>query len=287
MRYEEETDLSRRPDFIFIKKSGPSKLNLLYASFVVEMQVGQFDNDHIGKLMKYNEEVLNSNPGRKFITSVLANLDDILLIRSKPGVKDDKHVIYHKISKNINFWEHGINFIKQFLDDPKSAGYDEKNNFSVEISREYFFFIFVTNICSIFLTQLFPFTRFSPGEDSVKYQLNKLVGVGLTGRVYSLITSDGLTECDDLVAKIFTEKYYFEEENEIMNKIGILQNSQNKHFVTEQVIKYIQQSENREKNLLVTEQDIVTFLKRQEFSSMTIEEIKFFLFNFRDRYFFV
>lgn len=136
-RKEKAFKSERRPDFVVIKHSEIGNINLLYASFVVELQVGKkLDDEHKGKLVMYNEEVLNSNPCRKFITSVLTNLQDMVLIKSEMVTEDQDNIqIYHTISKNIAFWTNGVKFIKQMHDKPETAGYQENLNFYIEISK--------------------------------------------------------------------------------------------------------------------------------------------------------
>ena len=142
MRHEEMTELDRKPDFTFTKKSAPKKLNLYYACFVVELMVKNLDYIHMGKLIVYNEEVLNANPSRKYIISVLTNLDDMLLLKSE--IRLDKkrggYEIVHRFSNCINFWTVGYKYIRQLHNSPKTAGYDEKYNFTIMISRGYLFY---------------------------------------------------------------------------------------------------------------------------------------------------
>ena len=45
------------------------------------------------------------------------------------------------------------------------------------------------------------------------------MGKGLTARVYSLIACDQTEDCLDMVVKIFSNRVYFENETEIMDKI--------------------------------------------------------------------
>ena len=143
MRNEKIVESGRRPDFIFIYKSGTHKINLLYASFVVEILIADVsDKNHLGKLVLYNEEVLNSNPRRPFIISVLTNLNDLVLVKSEPGPDKDGNFtgeIIHRISKSMNFWSKGLKYIKQMHDNPETVGYDETYNFSIKISRGYLF----------------------------------------------------------------------------------------------------------------------------------------------------
>lgn len=107
---------------------------------MVELMVGTLDKKHKGKLMLYNEEILNSNPSRQFIISVLSNLNDMILLKTKVVPSTDEQCEFiHEFSKHINFWVHGVKYIKQLHNLPKTAGYDEAYNFSIQISREYLF----------------------------------------------------------------------------------------------------------------------------------------------------
>lgn len=143
MRHEVTLDSQRRPDYIFIKISEPDEINLLYACFMVELMVGKsLDKKHMGKLMLYNEDVLNANPSREFIISVLTNLNDMLLLKSEVCTNDNaEYEIKHTFSKHMNFWKHGVKYIRQLHNLPITAGYDDDKNFSIEISDGYLFSI--------------------------------------------------------------------------------------------------------------------------------------------------
>lgn len=132
----------RKPDYIFIKRSGPHKINLFYASFVVELMVKTLDYDHMGKTVLYNEEVLLSNPCRQFIISVLTNLLDMVLIKSEVFQLNGQSIIMHRISQNINFWTVGYKYIIQMYNSPETTGYDEKNNFQIMLSSGYLYILF-------------------------------------------------------------------------------------------------------------------------------------------------
>lgn len=139
MRHETNIFSQRRPDFVFTKRSGPKKINLLYASFMVELMVGDLDYDHKGKLMLYNEDVLNCNPSRLFIISVLSNLHDVVLLETKIVPNNQAFKYHHTFSKNINFWKSGVYIIEQMLYLPNTVGYDERLNFTIKICRQYLF----------------------------------------------------------------------------------------------------------------------------------------------------
>ena len=61
--------------------------------------------------------------------------------------------------------------------------------------------------------------RVNNEEEIVDYRLHRFIGNGLTARVYSLIACHQTEECLDMVVKIFSNRVYFENETEIMDKI--------------------------------------------------------------------
>lgn len=142
LRHEVTLDSEKKPDYIFIKDTASYKTNLIYASFVVELQVKTINDEHIGKMLRYNEEVLYCNPARQFVISVLTNLEDIILIKSQPGPNKNGQFdddIIHYVSKYINFWKHGVKYIKQMHSLPEMVGYDEQKNFSIKVSFGFYF----------------------------------------------------------------------------------------------------------------------------------------------------
>ena len=94
MRHEEPLESLSRPDFIFIEKTAPVKINPVYASFVVELMLSKtekktIDDKHIGKVIHYNSEILICNPTREFIISAVSNLYDIMFIKTE-AIKQEK-----------------------------------------------------------------------------------------------------------------------------------------------------------------------------------------------------
>lgn len=66
---------------------------------------------------------------------------------------------------------------------------------------------------------------YSENDPPVKYKLHKLLSKGISGSVYSLITCDDMIECKDLVAKTFSHRQeYFDNEQDIMDIIAQRQN---------------------------------------------------------------
>lgn len=125
---------TKRPDFAFFLKNKPHPL---YAPFVVELQVGNFDNEHKAKVIRYNLSILEVHTHRKFIISVLTNLENMLFIKTERC----ENYFSHFISVNTKFWYDGtskicgLHYIQQMLDEPHIVGFDEKLNFCVDIDN--------------------------------------------------------------------------------------------------------------------------------------------------------
>lgn len=118
-----------RPDLIVVEEF---KEHLVYALFVVEIQLKENDNDHIIQTLKYNEEILLANPRRQFIISILTTLEKTMLMKSS-RVGD---IIIHERSTKFDFWDQGLNYIYDMLANPSKAGYDANLNFTVEIDEQ-------------------------------------------------------------------------------------------------------------------------------------------------------
>lgn len=82
-----------------------------------------------------------------------------------------------------------------------------------------FNFIVVGNILfRQLIVALKPFI--SANDPPVKYKLDKLLGNGTFSSVYSLVSCDEMKESNDLVAKVFKNEEYFENEQKIMDIIA-------------------------------------------------------------------
>jgi hypothetical protein len=124
----------KRPDFVFLTKDNP--VQLLYASFVVELQMNKINSEHKGKIIKYNTEVLEANPRRKDITSVLTNLDVMHLVKTyRNKDKEGKEEIRHLVSNPIMFWTDGLLYIQQMIETPDQVGFHQKDIFTIDIKR--------------------------------------------------------------------------------------------------------------------------------------------------------
>lgn len=129
----------KRPDFYFITKNRPSRL---YAPFIVELQVGEFDNNHKGKMATYNSMILETSVRRNFITSILTNLEEMIFVKSS-RIAPLSDTFKHDFSDEKKFWLDdtsglsGLNYIQQMLDTPEIVGYDEQLNFTISIKNPY------------------------------------------------------------------------------------------------------------------------------------------------------
>ena len=121
-----------KPNFAFVKNGERS---VVFVPFVVELQLDKnIDNAHMGKIFRYNIEILKANPRRQFITSVLTNLDTMYLAQTTRDSKKP-HYLSHKLSSEFKFMDKGLLYIQQMLKYPKQVGYDENFLFSIEIKN--------------------------------------------------------------------------------------------------------------------------------------------------------
>ena len=97
---------------------------------MVELQCGEIDNGHRGKIMNYNHQVLQNDPYRKFIISALTNLDEMILFHAKRTTENN---IMHMSSIPINFWKEGLKCISEILLKPQLVGYDQKYDPRIQI----------------------------------------------------------------------------------------------------------------------------------------------------------
>ena len=96
----------QHPDFSVIKKGKPTIPN--YCLFVVELEKGKsLDSQHLGQVLMYNEMILQSNPRRPFIVSVLTNLTHMILF--KTFRKGRRNVNIHSLP--IEFWSDGLKYL--------------------------------------------------------------------------------------------------------------------------------------------------------------------------------
>lgn len=138
LRHEDVLKSERRPDYVVIPAvEGKKKISPLYGLFAIELKLADLtindDDQHVEKLITYNDEVLSSHPSRGFITSVLTNLETMVLVKSTRG-----DTTAHQTSQPIEFWTDGIKCLKQMLDSPlDTAGYSDDFNFFIHVSQGY------------------------------------------------------------------------------------------------------------------------------------------------------
>lgn len=119
------------PDFSFFNGLIQHFCHLL---FLVELQCGEIDDSHRGRILDYNHKVLLKNPNRTFIISTLTNLDEMILFQSK---RTSDNSVKHMSSIRIDFWEEGLKCIGQMLLNPELVGYDQNYDPRIEIKNKY------------------------------------------------------------------------------------------------------------------------------------------------------
>ena len=134
-----------RPDFVFVKKNMPCKS--YYCSFLVELQLGSLNEEHKGRLLVYNIQVLESLPMRGFIISALTNLDQFIRMKTKRVANHNmKDTYIHEESIEVNFWNRGIEFLHQMLDEPFCVNYKDCFAISFKVhNKDYFITNFLGN----------------------------------------------------------------------------------------------------------------------------------------------
>lgn len=112
------------------------KKHLVYAWFVIEIMLAKnnFDRKHTAKTKRSNEEILLANPRREFVISILTNLDTAMLIKSTRSESSSSgEKFHHELTMTFSFWDQGLFYIDQMLNNPNLAGYSDDSNFSVKI----------------------------------------------------------------------------------------------------------------------------------------------------------
>jgi hypothetical protein len=134
-----------KPDFVFVKKNMPCKS--YYCSFLVELQLGSLNEDHKGRLLVYNIQVLESLPMRGFVISALTNLDQFILMKTQRVANHNmKDTYIHEESIEVNFWNRGIEFLHQMLDEPLCVNFNNCFAISFKVhNKNYFITNFLGN----------------------------------------------------------------------------------------------------------------------------------------------
>lgn len=121
---------SLRPDFVILDNI--ENINPHYAWFFVELQTNdKIDDEHKGKIVKYNTMILEANVRRKYIVSVVGNLNIMHLVKTERTNEG----FLHQLTDEIDFWNKGMSYILQMLDDPSHAGYTSQEIFHVKINK--------------------------------------------------------------------------------------------------------------------------------------------------------
>lgn len=95
----------QRAAFSVIKSGQPNVL--IYCISVFELLVNKkIDHDHLCKVLMYNEHILESNPKRSSIVSIVSNLQQIIVFRTCR--EKDGGGTLKQCSKEMNFWTDGI-----------------------------------------------------------------------------------------------------------------------------------------------------------------------------------
>ena len=108
-----------RPDFIFVKKDWP--LKSAFCSFAVELQLGEIDKEHLGRIKSYNKHVLESAPMRSFIISAVSNLEEMVLFKTN---RTANGAIKHTRYFFVDFWTRGIELLHYMINEPQFVGFN-------------------------------------------------------------------------------------------------------------------------------------------------------------------
>ena len=123
------------PDFMFVKKDWP--LKSAFCSFAVELQLGEIDKEHLGRIKSYNMHVLQSAPMRSFIISAVSNFEEMVLFETKRKADGTfKHTRYLP----VDFWTRGIEYLHYMINEPRFVGFDDDSlafNLQIESKTHY------------------------------------------------------------------------------------------------------------------------------------------------------
>lgn len=125
-----------RPDFVFITKQTPARSN--NCPFVVELQVGKIDEEHIGRVALYNMHILKSSPWREFIISAVTNLETLQLILTKRDKHNDSCFV-SSVTIEMDFWSKGINTLIHMATKFEDVGFNLYYNISHVIDNSRYF----------------------------------------------------------------------------------------------------------------------------------------------------
>lgn len=113
-----------KPDFTC--HIGDNIKNIFGCAFVFELFKKQgeqnFDNEHKAKILIYNEAILNANPLRSFIISILTNMEQIMFIKSRRIDEDRNFYKYEHSYCELEFVK-AIKMLHYALLNPEAMGY--------------------------------------------------------------------------------------------------------------------------------------------------------------------
>ena len=128
-QYQVFNDNNYRPDFVIVMRNMPCKS--IFCSFIVELQLGNIDNDHKGRVIMYNQLVLRTQPIRETIVSALTNLEFFILMETRRNGED----YIHRESIPMSFWD-TVSCLHQMLRDANCVHFNYPLSFYIE-NREY------------------------------------------------------------------------------------------------------------------------------------------------------
>jgi hypothetical protein len=202
---------SSKPDFSLFQyqdrtigiESARSPLNVITIVELTSSPKLLSDHIHLGKQLYYNIALLNNQPEREYVISVLTNIDNVVFVRS---LRKDNGIC-HEVSKS---YESPLALFKviQLL---KSEKAEEKFGFHLP-------------------TILFPYPPPNPTHPVIspsylttkKLSLKRYISSGVSANVYTAVNpfqQSPTLASDDLVVKIFHNEDEFEEEKIITERI--------------------------------------------------------------------
>lgn len=123
-------DNKSRPDFVFITKNTPIKP--YNCPFVVELQLGNIDNEHKCRVILYNRFILESIPWRRYIISAVTDLDRLILFKTQREIDPDTgaDVFKSQETNEVDFWGRGIYILIHMITKFSDVGFKKSMNIS-------------------------------------------------------------------------------------------------------------------------------------------------------------
>lgn len=123
-------DNKSRPDFVFITKNTP--VRPYNCPFVVELQLGNIDNEHKCRLILYNRFILESIPWRESIISAVTDLDRLILLKTQRRLDPETgaYVFESQETNEVDFWRKGIYILIHMINKCSQVGFNMSMNIS-------------------------------------------------------------------------------------------------------------------------------------------------------------